>query len=456
LADGDAAKQLLQRDLLRYEAYLNDTEAFLKDTKEDIQLRVAMLQKLDRYPEVPVARLNDYAEALESKMKKAFAVLEQQPKQNMSVDPEYWATSKFRVLSIHQGTIVCMPDGDVPPGAVELLSGQIIDTKVDGEEVHIEVENVEEGKMLLWFKPDVTVPAAAELVWSYAFNPVAPTSSGTKWLTQDSVVAVSSPGEHLIPSEGTETGEWAVEHIQPEPEFEPPKFYPPAKIADPFKPVAEKLKKVTAPETADLFNQALLRYGEHFDLPAEYASHYDREVIDAKRDRYLATLNRARVATIPVINPVNLAISYAVKKGELIDALRVVETQVAGYTLKARLHERKLAGEPITMEEELEYQPHLRDEFELDRDYCDPSTGRYIWQLHPQMEGDPDCLLKDIRYKDLPPRVNSLAKMLVDYEKAVPSHVKAERALLNDIIAVLSLKQKEEDNKNGKMWPGQE
>lgn len=454
LPENDSSIPQIQADIARYESYMSNPEAFLKEAKDDIQLQVDMITKLDRYPDVPISKVLDITEVLEKKMKSAFAILEQQPKQHLEVDPDYFPTSKFKILSIHTGSIVCLPYGDVPPGAVEILLGQVIETKVDGEEVYIEVENVQEGMMMLWFKPDVTIPTNAEIVWSYSYEPTATVKSGTKWLTQDNVVVVSNPEQQLVATEGTEIGEWAVEVIQPEAEEEPAKFYPPRKVVDIYKPLADKLATLNSPDTAEAFKQALLNYGDHFDLETEYASHYDREVVEAKRDRYINALVAAQTAPVPVINPITLALDYAVAKGELIDHLRVTETRVAGYQLQARLHERILAGEPVTLEEMLEYRPHDRDDAELEREYNDFVTGRYWWQLYPQMDGDPDCLIKDLRYKDLPPQVNSRAKMLAEYEKTVPLVKKAERAAFAKIYAALAVEKKDEDTKSGKLWPG--
>jgi hypothetical protein len=456
LAASDESREQILADIARYEKYMSNPASFLKNASDDIQLQADMLLKLDRYPEVPIGRLHDYAEVLEKKMKNAFAILEQQPKQNLTVEKEYWDTSKFRILTIHKGVIACMPDGDVPPGAIELLVGQVIDTKVDGEEVYIEIENVQEGKMMLWFKPDIMVPKTAEVVWSYAYEPTAVSKNGTKWLTQENVVVVSPPEQQLVPVEGTEIGEWAVEVVQSEPAFDPPKFYPPRKVVDPYKPLVEKMKALTSAETAEAYKQALLDYGNHFDLDAEYASHYDREVVEAKRDRYLNALVAAQTAPLSAINPISVSIEYAVTKGELIDKLRVAETRVAEYQLQARLHERILAGEPVTEEEKLEYRPHERDEMELDRDYGDDSIGRYIWVLNPQMEGNPDCLIQDLRYKDLPPVVNSVAKVLAEYEKTTALLKKAERAACAKLFATLAVRKMHEDKASGKFWPGQE
>ena len=38
--------------------------------------------------------------------------------------------------------------------------------------------------------------------------------------------------------------------------------------------------------------------------------------------------------------------------------------------------------------------PHIRDDAELERDYMPMMWGRYIWQLFPHTENDPDCLIQ--------------------------------------------------------------
>ena len=42
------------------------------------------------------------------------------------VDPAYFETSKFRVLDVYTGSIVSMPEGDLVPGAIECLPGQVL------------------------------------------------------------------------------------------------------------------------------------------------------------------------------------------------------------------------------------------------------------------------------------------------------------------------------------------
>jgi len=250
-----------------------------------------------------------------------------------------------------------------------------------------------------------------------------------------------------------EAGDWSVETVKTDDEAIAALPPAPQPVTDVYAPLVEKLKRAHTPELAEGFKVAILNYSEHFNLEAEYASHYDREVVEAKRDRYIQTLKEETQVAPPLIHPVTLCVDAIVSKGQMIDMLRATEGHIAEQQLKARLHERRLAGEMISPEEELDYSPHERDDAHLDVDYGDVMIGRYIWQLFPHLEGDADALIKDRRFENLPQYPNPLFRISHQYEKELPLHRKAEREIWESLSAYYAVQQKIEDAEKSKVWP---
>eukprot|EP00994_Dinema_validum_P006234 NODE_451_length_1676_cov_167.413030_g330_i0.p1 GENE.NODE_451_length_1676_cov_167.413030_g330_i0~~NODE_451_length_1676_cov_167.413030_g330_i0.p1 ORF type:complete len:511 (+),score=149.66 NODE_451_length_1676_cov_167.413030_g330_i0:65-1597(+) len=444
-------KAALEADLNRYDSYLASMESFVGEVNENLSVRLELTAKLDRYPDVSIAQITEIADRLEAKLQKAIATLETQPVQNIEIDPEYWKTSKFHILQIHEGCVATLPAGDVPPGAVEILKCQIIETIVDGEEVYLEVEDFDEDKQVLWFKSDVVVPADAEVMWSYQHQVAGQPHAGTQWLTGDDVVvsqvvpgAVPAAAE-LASNGDTVEGDWAVEVLADEQAPEAPTPPAPSPKPDMYTPILDKMTIAENPETKLKFREALLEYQSHFDVDAEYESHWDREVVEAKRDRYLNALAAAQERNnIPPLNPVSLTIQHIIAKCEMVDALRQQEYYIAEQQLLARLHERRLAGEPITEAEELDYMPHVRDDVHLEQDYADVTYGRYIWQMFPHLEADENALIQDRAFADLPEERDPLAKIMQASEKQLPTYKKLEQRVWDTVETRLALERKSE------------
>eukprot|EP00992_Anisonema_acinus_P015988 TRINITY_DN9971_c0_g1_i1.p1 TRINITY_DN9971_c0_g1~~TRINITY_DN9971_c0_g1_i1.p1 ORF type:complete len:318 (+),score=83.76 TRINITY_DN9971_c0_g1_i1:681-1634(+) len=314
--------------------------------------------------------------------------------------------------------------------------------------------------MILWFKPDVAVPENAEVMWDYAPNKPGQARTGTQWLTQDNVVALGDTTTAsaalpvtVVPEAEGEQGDWEVEIVA---DAEPPAPAP-APVAeprpDPYLPLIDQIAVANRPENQTAFQQALLNYPSLLPLDEEYANQFDREIVEAKRDRYLAAVQRAQGSSrLPPLNPITLVQQHLVAKGDMIDELRRQEAYIGEQQLLARLHERRLAGEPVTELEELDYRPHVRDDVELDRDYADVTYGRYIWQLFPHVEGDEDVLVADRQFGDLPAYKDPLASVLLRHERALPLHKKLEREIYDGVAGRLAVQKKVEDAAAGKEW----
>jgi len=419
LAHADAAeKAVLEADIARYQSYLDgDLAPLYAEAEKDIQAKKDLIPLLDRYPEVSIGQLPEYADALQKKLDAAHDILSKDVAPPTDVDPAYFETSKFRVLDVYTGSIVSMPEGDLVPGAIECLPGQVIHTTVNGEDVMLEIDEIDEGYQVCWFKPDVTIPEGSEVLWSYPYEPTANTPTGTTWNTSE--VAISEPVAEEV----------AVVSA------------PPAKtVANVYDAMATKLEQRSGADLQAQFKQALLRPSALLPLDSDYATTYDREVVESKRDRLLTALVEAETAPpLPYMPDVlQLQLEHNILKSQMVDYLRQQETYIAQQQLLARLHERRLAGEIISDWEALDYEPHVRDDSELATDFADPTTGRYIWKLFPELDGDEMCLMKDTRFDAPALEVDPLNLILAEHLKATPIHAKLEKKLFTEVTSKLA------------------
>lgn len=281
----------------------------------------------------------------------------------------------------------------------------------------LEVDEVDEGFQLLWFKPDVPLPEGAEVLWSYPYEPTAAIPTGTTWDSEADIVP--------------------VEEVE---EF-PVAMAPPAKdVPNVYASMAAKLESQGNAELKAAFQQALLQPAELLPLDTDYECTWDREVVESKRDRYYAALLAAETApALPYMPDVlQLQMEHNILKSQMVDFLRQQEFWIANQQLLARLHEKRLAGEIVNDWEAMDYSPHVRDDAELATDFADPTTGRYIWKLFPELDGDEDCLLKDTRFDAIPEEVDPLNLILAESLQATPLHKKLEKKLLTEVSGQLA------------------
>jgi len=416
-ATGPADRAAIEADIARYQAYLDsDLEQLHQDVAGETEKKKKLIPLLDRYPEVPVEKLPEYAETLLKKMEACVEVLSKDVGEvtDALAHEMYFETSKFQVLEIYTGVVAAYPEGPVPPGVVECLAGQVIRTKVNGEDVMLEIDDIDPGFQVGWFKPDIPIPESAEVLWSYPYEPTAAVPTGTVW--EDDRATALTP-------------------VEPSPVA--PKW-PAIPVTNVYAPMVEKLTQQTNPELRALFAAALLQPAKLLPLGADYQSTHDREVVEAKRDRYLTALVEAERAPPLPFKPdvLQLQLEHNVLKGVLIDKLRSLEYQIVREQLQARLHKRRLNGEVIDQWEELDYDPFHRDDHYLAVDFGDPSSGvRYLWKLFPHLEGDEDCLLKDRRLEGIPPRAFPLNTILAEHLQRTPAHKTLEKRLVTDVAA---------------------
>eukprot|EP01004_Peranema_trichophorum_P003380 NODE_2373_length_1600_cov_117.040623_g2040_i0.p1 GENE.NODE_2373_length_1600_cov_117.040623_g2040_i0~~NODE_2373_length_1600_cov_117.040623_g2040_i0.p1 ORF type:complete len:490 (-),score=93.70 NODE_2373_length_1600_cov_117.040623_g2040_i0:68-1537(-) len=416
LSEDDPKKSIVQADLERYKALLaQGVEELTKKVSDEVNQQLQIIAKLDRYPDVTFDQVKSFAETLSKKWASVSETLSKDYIEPQEFNWEYFNTSRFPLIEINSGKVVLLPDGPVPPGAVELLPWQCIKTKVNGEDVVIEIEDYDENSMALWFKPEIPVPAEAEVLWEYSDNQ-------TSWDIDNQKLITS--GEEVKPTSTF------TELVAPEPEAvaQPQK----RTFLDSFTVHIEKLNKIKENQTQ--VSQALLNPSEAFNLEEEYSSHYDREIIESKRGRYFSAIKDLLHLKYPLeVDPIKVKLENTITKGQLVDLLRQQEYYIGEETLLARLHARRLEGEIIVPDEELDYKPHVRDDTELAMDYGDPITGRYLWKLFPHLDLDEEALLNDRRFESLPAEQDPLNKILENHEKSLSLHQKLERKLLNAI-----------------------
>jgi hypothetical protein len=414
LASASASeKAAIEADIARYQSYLDaDLKTLHEEVAADTAAKAALVPLVDRYPDVPIEKLPEYCDILEAKMKAAFDILEKQVAPPMDIDEGYFETSKFQVLNVNSGSIVTLPEGPIVPGAVECLEGQIIHTVVNGEEVMLEIDEIEEDYMVCWFKPEIPIPEGAEVLWDYPYEPTAVTPTGTKWDAKE--VAITAVPEI----------EWdAVTQ-------------PPVKVVNnPYASMAVKMEQKNGAELKAQFKMALFNPSALLPLDSDYATTYDREVVESKRDRYMDALVKESSVKYELPDVTQLMLEHNILKSKLVDFLRAQEFQIAGQQLLARIHERRLAGEVITQMEEMDYSPFVRDDAELATDYADPTMGRYIWKLFPHCDGDEDALCKDTRFEHEPEDVDPLNAILADHLAASPAYAKLEKKLFTQVAA---------------------
>lgn len=415
LADG-ADKAALEADIARYQSYLDsDLKPLFDEASASNEAKAKLIPLVDRYPEVSIDQLPALADALQAKLDQAFEVLSKDVAPPTDVDEGYFETSRFQVLEIYSGCVATFPDGDVPPGAVEMLSGQVVHTTVNGEDVMLEIDEVDEGFQLAWFKPEIRLPEGSEVLWSYPHQPLASTPEGTNWDTSADIV----PYEEV--------------------EFDVPTAPPVKTVANEYGPMAQKLEARSGGELQAAFSIALLNPAELLPLNTDYECTYDREVVESKRDRYYSALLAAQNAPpLPYMPDVaQLQLEHSILKSQLVDFLRQQEFYIANQQLLARLHEKRLAGEIISDWEAQDYQPHVRDDSELATDFGDPTSGRYIWKLFPHLDGDEDALIKDTRFDAMPEEVDPLNTILANHLAATPMHKKLEAKLMTEVSGAM-------------------
>nr|6TDU_H Chain H, ATP synthase subunit d [Euglena gracilis]6TDU_h Chain h, ATP synthase subunit d [Euglena gracilis]6TDV_H Chain H, subunit d [Euglena gracilis]6TDV_h Chain h, subunit d [Euglena gracilis]6TDW_H Chain H, subunit d [Euglena gracilis]6TDY_h Chain h, ATP synthase subunit d [Euglena gracilis]6TDZ_h Chain h, subunit d [Euglena gracilis] len=412
----EAERAAIEADIARYQEYLDsDLEKLKQDVAEDTAKKQKLIPLLDRYPDVPIEKIPEHANVLLKKIDACLEILSKDIGEVTDAEAHemYFETSKFQILHIYTGCVASFPEGDVPPGAVECLPGQVIRTKVNGEDVMLEIDEVDPGYQVCWFKPDVPLPENAEILWSYPYEPTAALPTGTTWEEGQANV--------LIPAEPTpEAAVW-----------------PPTPVTNVYAPMAEKLALKSNPELKVLFKEALLQPAKLLPLDVDYQCSHDREVVEAKRDRYLTALVEAEQAPPLPFTPdvLQLQLEHNVLKGELIDRLRALEYTIVTEQLQARLHERRLRGDVIDEWEELDYHPLVRDDTYLAIDFGDPTFGRYIWKLFPHTDGDEECMFKDTRLDVLPPQVNPLNAILAQHTAQTPVHRSLEKRLWTEVRA---------------------
>jgi len=388
------------------------------DAEREMATKAKLIPLLDRYPEVGIEKLPEFADALQAKLDGAFEILSKDVAPPSDVDEGYFETSKFHVLDVYTGCVATIPDGDISPGAVEMLPGQIMHTTVNGEDVMLEVDEVDEGFQLCWFKPDVPLPEGAEVLWTYPYEPTAEIPTGTTW----------DSDADIVPTESTEI------------ELPVPSAPAPKDVPNVYAAMAEKMEQRSNAELKAAFSQALLQPSELLPLDTDYECTWDREIVESKRDRYYTALVAAETAPpLPFMPDVlQLQLEHNVLKSQMVDFLRQQEFYIANQQLLARLHERRLAGEIINDWEAMDYEPHVRDDAELATDFADPTTGRYLWKLFPHMDGDEDCMIKDTRFDAIPEEVDPLNLILADHLQATPLHKKLEGKLMTQVTSALA------------------
>eukprot|EP00997_Jenningsia_sp_PLL12_P004404 NODE_188_length_2224_cov_123.742989_g161_i0.p1 GENE.NODE_188_length_2224_cov_123.742989_g161_i0~~NODE_188_length_2224_cov_123.742989_g161_i0.p1 ORF type:complete len:420 (-),score=159.33 NODE_188_length_2224_cov_123.742989_g161_i0:106-1365(-) len=389
---------------------------------EDINNKLELITKLDRYPETSMEQLVEYANTLEKKWEGVQEVLQKEYCPEEEFNAEYFETSPFPILHVYSGCVAALPDGDVPPGSIEIMPGQVLMTKVNGEEVALEVDDVNEGTMMLWFKDDIPLPSEAKVMWEYPVqrahsNEVA----GTVWEEAKKVKEDDVAKFVEVPVEVEEEA-MAVPTVPV--------------INNSFAALVEKINNVTSAEHQAKFSEALLHPLPTDVLEAEYASHWDREVVESKRDRIYSALQRAHsAAVVPFpVDPIRIKLESTVTKCELVDFLRQQEFLIGEEKLQARLLMRRIDGEHIPEEEALDYSPFVRDDTELSHDYAAyEDSGRYLWRLFPHVAEDPDCLLKDLRFFQLPEDTHPQNGILAKQLKSTPLHKELERRVMLSI-----------------------
>jgi hypothetical protein len=418
LQTADAADQAkIEADIARYQSYLDgDLQPLFAQVSEQVAQKKKLIPLLDRYPDMPLEKLPEIAEVLQTRLDRAYNILRKDVAPPTDVDEQYFETSKFQVLKIYTGCVATIPDGDIPPGAVEMLPGQCIHTTVNGEDVMLEVDEIDEGFQMCWFKPEIPLPEGAEVLWSYPHEPTAATPSGTQWDADTEILAPVEEAEedYSLPSPPVRTNVYA--------------------------PMVEKLEGQSGDVKAE-FSAALLNPGSLLPLDVDYAGTHDREVVEAKRDRYYSALLQAESAPPLMLDALQLELEHVIIKSQLVDELRTLEYKVAGEQLLARIHERRLEGEYITELEALDYNPHARDDFWLDEDFGDHTDGRYIWTLYPQLDGDEELYTKPLQYmlsKVVPREVDPLSEIMVEHMKGTPQYKALEQQLMDRVSSELA------------------
>lgn len=422
--DDNPQKETMKSDLIRYKKILDEgIEKMSQQVAKEVKQQLEIVKKLDRYPSVSLENIKNFSETLRKKWESAQEILSKEFSPPEDFNMEYFNTSKFRLLDVYTGKIAFLPDGPVPPGAIELLPWQCIRTKVNGEDVIIEIEDYDEHYMALWFKPGIPVPENAEVLWEY---PNETDEIGTKWEVGPPKITHGDTTDALQTSTRHFT-----EIIAPTDDIP---VTPPVKpvFNDVLAPFLNTITKST--ENKAEFAEALLYHTNNLKLKDEYASHYDREVVESKRNRYYSALLNAKDYKLPLhFDPVKIKLENTIVKCQQLDFLRQQEYYIGEEQILGRLHERRLAGEYILEEEELDYMPHVRDETELSVDYQCYFVGRYFWKLFPHTDLNEFALVHDVRFTDLPTEQDPLNRVLEEHEKNMSLHQKLERRLLTQL-----------------------